>query len=70
MISDTLLSQNVIKCLIANFGVVQTERFISLVIKEPFDYTEWQRDLFPEMPVEDIFSAATAWKQSAAQNES
>jgi len=69
MISDTLLSQNVIKCLIANFGIVQTERFISLVIKEPFDYTEWQRDLFPEMSVEDIFSAATAWKQSAAQNE-
>ena len=70
MMNDTLLSQSVIKCLIANFGVVQTERFISLVIKEPFDYTEWQRSLFSEMSVEDIFNAATSWEKSALLVES
>ena len=62
--NDTVLSQTVIKCLLNNFGVVQTERFISLIIKEPFDYTEWQRDLFSDMTVEELFNAATEWKKS------
>ena len=24
---------------------VQTEKFITLIMREPFNYTEWQRDL-------------------------
>ena len=64
--NDTILSQNVIKCLIQNFGVLQTERFISIIIREPFDYTEWQQDLFNDMTVEELFNAATAWKENAA----
>jgi len=64
-LNDTILSQNVIKCLIQNFGVVQTERFISIIIKEPFDYTKWQRDLFNDMTIEELFDAATEWKENA-----
>jgi len=63
--NDTVLSQNAIKCLIKNFGVVQTERFISMIIREPFDYTEWHQDLFCDMTVEELFTAATEWKESA-----
>ena len=62
--NDTLLSQNVIKCLVSNFGAVQTERFISLVIKEPFDYTKWQRNLFDDMTTDEIFRAAMNWKKT------
>jgi hypothetical protein len=47
-----------------NFGVVQTERFISIIIKEPFDYTKWQRDLYKDMTVEELFDAASDWKES------
>ena len=61
--NEAVLTQNVIKCLIKNFGVVETERFISIVIKEPFDYTVWQRDLFDDMTVDEIFAAASAWKK-------
>jgi hypothetical protein len=64
VMNDTVLSQNVVKCLIKNFGVIDTERFISLVIKEPFDYTEWQRDLFADMTVDELFTAASEWKKS------
>ena len=64
--NDAVLGQNAMRCLIDNFGVVQTERFISLVIREPFDYTKWQRDLFNDMSVDDIFHAATDWKKSIA----
>jgi len=62
--NDTVLSQNAIKCLIENFGVVQTERFIALIIREPFDYTKWQQDLYNDMSVDDLFSAASNWKKS------
>lgn len=62
--NDTILSQNAVKCLIENFGIVQTERFISLMIKEPFDYTKWQSDLYDDMTVDELFNAATNWKDS------
>ena len=46
------------KVLINHFGRVEAERFISLIIREPFDYTEWQRDLFNDMSVRELSSMA------------
>ena len=62
--NDTILSQSIIKCLIDNFGIIQTERFISLIIKEPFDYTLWQRNLYSNMTVDELFTSASNWKKS------
>ena len=42
------------KVLINNLGPVEAERFISLIIREPFDYTEWQKDLFDNMSVKEL----------------
>jgi hypothetical protein len=67
--NDAILSQNVLKCLMDNFGVVQTERFISILIKEPFDYTKWQRDLYSDMSVEELFEAASDWKNITFSKE-
>jgi hypothetical protein len=65
--NDTTLSKNVMKCLLENFGAVQTERFISIIIKEPFDYTKWQTDLYKDMTVDELFEAASKWKESNAE---
>ena len=67
--NDSVLSKTVIKCLIENFGVVQTERFISLVIKEPFDYTKWQRNLYNDMTVDELFTAASESKKAQMAQE-
>ena len=67
--NDTVLSQNAVKCLIENFGVVQTERFIAFITKEPFDYTKWQRDLYSDMTVDELFNAASNWKKTAISTE-
>ena len=32
-----------ISCLLDNLGTVETERFISVIIREQFDYTKWRR---------------------------
>ena len=58
MMTDTALKQFIIKHLIVNFGHIQTERFISLMSKEPFDYTKWQEDLFEDMTVEELSKKA------------
>lgn len=52
--TDTVLKQSMLKHLIETFGHIQTERFISLMNKEPFDYTEWQRNLFEDMTIEEL----------------
>jgi hypothetical protein len=46
------------KVLINNLGKVEAERFISLIIREPFDYTEWQKDLFNNMSVKELSNLA------------
>jgi len=56
--TDTVLKQFVMKHLIEYFGNVQTERFISLINKEPFDYTKWQENLFEDMTVEELSQKA------------
>jgi hypothetical protein len=61
IMTDTVLSQNAVKCLVDKFGIVDTQRFISLINKERFDYTEWQRDLYNDMTAEELFTAASEW---------
>ena len=56
--NDSLLQKSAMKCLIDNFGNVEAERFISLVIKEPFDYTKWQETLYEGMSVEKLSKKA------------
>lgn len=44
--TDSVIRAEGMKILLDGLGRVDAERFISLIIKEPFDYTKWQRDLF------------------------
>ncbi len=42
--TDTVLRQEGMDILIRTLGDVDAERFISLIIREPFDYTKWRQD--------------------------
>ena len=48
-------------CLLEQLGVIETERFISVIIREKFDYTKWRRSLFGDASVEEIIDAAAAY---------
>ena len=54
MRNDTLVRTEGMKLLLEGLGKVDAERFISLIIKEPFDYTKWQRDLLDGMNVREL----------------
>lgn len=47
--SVTELMSRGMECLTEGLGVVEAEEFISLVIRERFDYTKWQREYFDSM---------------------
>ena len=62
--TDTLLKSAAMEILVKNLGVVEAERFISLILREPFDYTEWRKgNLQDDVPAEEINrQAADYWR--------
>ena len=41
-----------ITALLNTLGVLETEIFISTLLKEPFDYTEWRKKYFMDMDID------------------
>ncbi|HCL56842.1 MAG TPA: hypothetical protein DHW82_07520 [Spirochaetia bacterium] len=58
MISDMQIRYNGMKLLREHLGIVEAEKFIALIKKESFNYTEWQRTLWSDQSVDDIFHQA------------
>jgi hypothetical protein len=64
MKTDTLLRNEGMEILSKNLGLVEAERFIMLIQKEPFDYTKWQESLFENMTVEEISKNAAEYRKN------
>ncbi|MCM1244988.1 MAG: hypothetical protein NC293_05000 [Roseburia sp.] len=59
MKTDTLIRNEGMDALIAKLGYVDAERFIMLVSREPFDYTEWRQEhLEEDITVRELSSMA------------
>ena len=57
--NETALMKTGMKALIEELGDVNAERFISVLLREQFDYTEWRKDnLCVGMSVEEISNSA------------
>lgn len=54
MITDAEIKVTGMQSLIDALGEVEAERFISLILRENFDYTKWQADLFNEQSLEQL----------------
>ena len=67
MKTDTEIRTSGLQLLIQGLGQVEAERFISLILREPFDYTKWQRDLWTDKTVQDLSRDAMRLR-SAQQN--
>jgi hypothetical protein len=52
------------KCLTEQMGIIEAERFISIIIREKFDYTKWQREYFDAKTPEEISREASQYEQS------
>jgi hypothetical protein len=59
MMTDTEIRVKGVAALSSSLGSIEAERFIALILREPFDYTRWQQDLFGDLSVKELISAAT-----------
>ena len=64
MKTDTLIRNEGMEILAKHLGMVEAERFIMLIQKEPFDYTIWQEKLFENMTIEEISKRASEYRKS------
>lgn len=68
MYTTTTIMNEGINCLVEKLGIIETEIFISQLIKEPFDYTKWQREHYADMSVSELnkraveYSEKTQWQ--------
>ena len=64
MDTDTIIRDKGTSVLMENLGLVEAERFIMLIQKEPFDYTKWQENLFENMSIDEISAKAAYFRES------
>jgi hypothetical protein len=62
MFTDTEIKRKGFKILIKELGDVDAEKFISLIIKEPFDYTQWQTTLWNEQTIDQVSEKAMDYR--------
>ena len=65
-ISDNELTMRGMNLLKEEFGPVDAERFIYVMTRDGFDYTEWQRDLFKGETVRSLGEKMRAFKPLTA----
>ena len=64
-ISDNELTMRGMNLLKEQFGPVDAERFVYILVKDRFDYTEWQRNLFAGETVRSLGEKIKAFKPPA-----
>ena len=58
MKTESILKIDGINALIEKLGPVDAERFISSILKEDFDYTIWQKNLFEKKSLKSLSKEA------------
>jgi len=48
--TEAVLMKTGMKVLIERLGNIDAERFVSILLREPFDYTEWRKENLSIIP--------------------
>ena len=67
MVTDTVLKRRGMDALSKSLGLVDAERFISLILREPFNYTEWQQDLYKNVSLDDFYQNVKSFRKNQSQ---
>ncbi|MCL2337891.1 MAG: hypothetical protein FWC60_10770 [Firmicutes bacterium] len=62
MRSNTIIKDEGMRALTERLGLVDAERFIALLRREPFDYTEWRQNLYKDMPLDEFLKKANDYR--------
>jgi len=61
--TDTEIKIKGMKSLSKDLGLVEAERFISLIQRDRFDYTKWRQNIFDSMSGDEISQKAMEYSQ-------
>ncbi|MBV6493046.1 MAG: hypothetical protein LDLANPLL_01053 [Turneriella sp.] len=65
--TDTEIKVKGMKALSKDLGLVEAERFVSLIQRDRFDYTAWRQDLFQGMSGDQISRLATEFSKKTEE---
>jgi hypothetical protein len=65
MRSNTVIKGEGMRILTERLGPVDAERFITLLRREPFDYTEWRHGLYKDVPLDEFLKNADEYRKAA-----
>lgn len=68
-LTDTEIKLKGMEALITALGEVQAEQFVSLMNREPFDYTQWQQELWQDKGVRELSAMAMQNRKSKLSKE-
>ncbi len=66
---DTEIKVLGLEILTKHLGLVEAERFISLIQRERFDYTKWRQTLFTDMSGEEISKRAMEYQKQTTEDK-
>ena len=66
--TDSVLLTQGMETLIEKFGIVDAERFVFLLNKEPFDYTKFHGSLLDGMSIDQLCDAAAKASENLDSN--
>ena len=64
MYSTATIMNDGINCLVERLGIIETEIFISQIIREPLDYTKWQKEHYADMSVSELNKRAVEYAKN------
>jgi len=70
MRTDTIIKSTGFKALFAKLDIVETERFIALIKRDNFDYTEWRKLLWEDQSIEQLSNQAMAYSKKNQSSKS
>ena len=69
MTNSAVLLDRGIRCLNNELGILDAERFVALILRETFDYTEWRKNnLFVGMSIDEIIDEADRYCKENAKS--
>lgn len=62
MRSELEITYDGMNALIEKLGIIEAEKFISIINQDSFDYTEWRKKLWPDKTVRELSHEAMEFR--------
>jgi hypothetical protein len=63
MKSDTLIKHDGFTALFDKLDIVEAERFITIIKRDSFNYTEWRKTLWEDLSMEELSAKAMEYSK-------